>query len=246
MTHAPTAPGLDLWFTDHSDGNLSFAWGATEEVRARRHTVLAQAGSDPSRAVVMQCRHEDVVVRVDREDGGRGVLEGATAPVAEALLTQEPDLTLCLLTADCVPLVLTDRERSLLLLAHVGRMPLARGLVEKCVAVAGEVALAPLEAHLGPGIYPSSYVLPDSSAPSDPVLTPFTRAHGPEAVRVDLFGAIRAELTRAGIASARIYDHSYDTAATEQQFSHYRAVRTGEPEGRFMTLARLTGEVSRS
>ncbi len=233
-----TRPRLELWVTDRSDGNLSCAWEEDDQPVHRTQHVLAEIGCRPEHAVLMQVTHEDTIYEASLDDRGRGILDRSSAPVAEALLTREVGTMLCLLTADCVPLIVCDRSHELLLLAHVGRAPLFRGLVSACVECLKVHGADDISAYLGPGIGPDSYRLDHmpQGVPED--LSSFVLT-GDDGIRIDLPGAITYQLTHHGVPADRVCNHGSDTYTDEDQFSHLRSMHTGEPEGRFMTLVRM-------
>ena len=70
--------------------------------------------------------HGASVVEAHARDRGR-------TPVADALWTREAGLAIGVLTADCFPLMLTDRQGTLIGLAHCGWRPLRQGVIARLI-----------------------------------------------------------------------------------------------------------------
>ena len=87
----------------------------------------------------------------------------AGAPEADAAWTEQANLGLVIKTADCVPVVLADRNGERIGAAHAGWRGLAGGILERLAEAMG--GGASLIAWIGPAIGPASYeVGPDVHA----------------------------------------------------------------------------------
>ena len=56
---------------------------------------------------------------------------------------------------------------------------------------------------------------------------------------IDLAGFARQELVASGVLGEDIHLSPIDTAVSQDYFSHARVTRTGEKEGRFMTIVSI-------
>jgi YfiH family protein len=72
-------------------------------------------------------------------------------PVADASITQKEDCVLSVLTADCLPILITNRAESLVMAVHAGWRGLADGIVATAVKRSGEQPNN-LLVWIGPGI----------------------------------------------------------------------------------------------
>ncbi len=106
-----------------------------EAVAENRRRCFAALGLDEAWVVTPHQVHSTVVARVGRADGGRVV------DATDGLVTAEPGTALFLRFADCVPIVLYDREHRAVGLVHAGW----RGTLEG-IAGAGVRAM---QAHFG-------------------------------------------------------------------------------------------------
>lgn len=185
----------------------------------------------PPEAVWCKQVHSDVVVHVDAP----GLVDGA-----DALITDTPDLPLCVIMADCVPVVLHDPVRNALGLAHAGwqgtTARIASATVRAMTARFGSDP-ADLVAAIGPSIGPDEYEVGTDvierarAAYGDaPILRPHT---GGKAL-FDLWAANEHDLRASGVE--RIEIAGISTATARDDFYSHRVARD---TGRFATVAML-------
>ena len=84
----------------------------------------------------------------------------AARPVADASWSQQPGVVCAVLTADCLPLLLCDRQGRSIAAVHAGWRGLAAGVIEQTVA-AMAVPAAELLAWMGPAISQAAYTVGD-------------------------------------------------------------------------------------
>jgi len=84
----------------------------------------------------------------------------AEMPTADAIVTKDRGITLAVLVADCVPLIMHDREMGVIAAAHVGRPGLFKGIVEKTVLAMKSVGAVTIKAVMGPAICGDCYEVP--------------------------------------------------------------------------------------
>ena len=161
---------------------------------------------------------------------------GLDEPEADAALTRAPDTVLAILTADCLPVVLTSRTGDELAAAHAGWRGLANGVLEATLD-AMRTPREAIVAWLGPAAGPQSYeigrevhdtfVAHDAAAES--AFVPTRDGHW----RVDLYALARQRLAAAGVTD--VHGGGFDTIADASYFSHRRDRTTG----RMATIAWL-------
>lgn len=165
-----------------------------------------------------------------------------TVPEADAAWTDEADLALAVLTADCVPVVLTAPRAGIVAVAHAGWRGLVGGVLETLVA-ALPVAPAALEAWLGPAIGPVDYQVDTRLAAAIAGLDGGEALVGrvlaadpaPGHFRLDLYELATALLERIGVGE--IASERFSTWADPRFYSHRRVAPAGGQTGRFATLA---------
>ncbi len=205
-------PGLIHGFSEKSEGNMSFKWGKSmEEVVAARKIFLEKLVIPISSCVTMSLAHGSRVVRVRTEDRGKGMTGKEGHIEADALSTNEPDVFLFLLTADCLPVILYDPIKKAVALAHASRINAAAGISAKAIEHLGrEYGSKPRDiiAGIGPAIHKESYIFPSETIGERGLRTPewakFLTDFPDGRTAIDLIGFNFQELVDAGVREANI------------------------------------------
>ena len=165
-------------------------------------------------------------------------------PRADAMVADRPGLLLGVVTADCAPVLLADREAGVIGAAHAGWRGANAGVLEGTVAAmerlgarAGRIAAA-----IGPAIAQASYEVDARFRDSFTADDERFFAPGREGRwQFDLEGYAAARLRAAGVA--RVDPLGLDTYADEARFFSYRrATHRGDPTyGRQFSLIGLAG-----
>ena len=110
--------GVKTLYTTSSD----IAWNYEDEKSRENYLDLGnQLGLAPEDMVKTKQTHTDLVKIVSRENGGDGILR----PIDEAgahdgLITNEKNLLLCTVEADCVPVYFYDPVKEVIAMVHSG------------------------------------------------------------------------------------------------------------------------------
>ena len=168
------------------------------------------------------------------------------APRVDAMATATPGLALAILTADCVPVLLADREAGVIGAAHAGWRGALNGVLEAAVsAMLGLGARAnDIRAVIGPAIGKASYeVGPEFPAPflardprNEDLFSPEERdGH----FLFDIAGYVARRLHALGLAAVDMTGG--DTCADATRFFSYRrSVHRAEPDyGRNISIVAL-------
>lgn len=229
--------------TEH--GNMSFRFGEASEVIDNRRRFLAENAADYTDCVCMACENGEHIVPIDWNTDRTHF--GATTPedmlTAEVLVTNEVGLPLMLLTADCIPGMFYDPKQQVIALAHLNRHTIGHDLAAKTINFLQKKYNSDpddIRVSFGPYIQVNSYCFsaPLETAPS-PQLADFVLKNGDD-VKIDLCGAFKHQLSRAGVVREHIEVSRSDTASSLKYFSHYRSARESHPEGRMASIAMLT------
>ena len=162
---------------------------------------------------------------------GTAVVDAARAtPGAEAdgVVTQSPGEVCAVMTADCLPVLLSDRAGGSVGIAHAGWRGLAGGIVENVVRGMG-VPSRDIIAYIGPGIGAHRYEVGEEvrktfvgrDAAAANSFTP--RPNG--TYFADLYDLARLRLAAAGVAE--VYGGEFCTASEGRFFSFRRDRTTG-------------------
>jgi polyphenol oxidase len=192
-------------------------------VRHNRDKTAVEFGLDPDRVVYMRQVHSADVAYVTEPFG-------AEPPALDAVFTDRPGLGLCVLVADCAPVLVADPRAGLVGAAHSGRAGTALGVVPALVrAMAGRGAdPARMTALIGPAAcgrcYEVSAGLRDEVAAVVPEARSATREGTPA---LDLRAGITAQLAGEGVTDVR---HDERCTIESPELYSYRRDRT---TGRF-------------
>lgn len=166
-------------------------------------------------------------------------------PKADAMVTDRPGLVLGILTADCAPLLLADREAGVVAAAHAGWKGAFGGVVEATVAGMERLGAARsrIAAAVGPCIARRSYEVDEAFlrrfAEADRENERFFALGREGHHQFDLEGFVLARLAAAGLT--RIEALGEDTySQPDRFFSYRRATHKGESDyGRQISLIAL-------
>lgn len=244
-----------------SPGFISADWPAPSNVRAGTTTRAGgvsrgafasfnlgdRAGDDPV-AVAENRRRLRAALDLPAEPAwlwqvhGDGVVRAETvsgAPEADAATAHTPGAVCAVLTADCLPVLLCDREGTIVAAAHCGWRGLAAGVLSATVA-AMPAAPACLLAWLGPAIGPDAFEVGGEVRQAylarDARYADAFRAVGGGKYLADLYALARAELAALGVR--RVFGGGRCTVAEPDSFFSYRRDRVC---GRMASLIWLRG-----
>lgn len=236
------APSIVHGFTGrrggHSQGrfatlNLGARWGDDPEAVRRNLEVVAAAGSfDPAWLVCVRQVHGAAVLRAGE------VVEGSEA---DALWCHREDgpCVVGVLTADCVPVLLADREGEAVAAVHSGWRGTVAGVVPQTVRTLAEVGVAPerLVVAIGPCIEQAAFEVGEEvAAQLDGAFVERERWPKPH---VDLVGVVRSQLVAAGVPMASIERVGACTHANPDRYFSFR--RDGAGIGQMMSFIGVVG-----
>lgn len=168
-------------------------------------------------------------------------------PRADAMVTDRPGLLLGILTADCAPVLLADREAGVAGAAHAGWRGALAGVTDSVIAAMERIGARRerIRAAIGPCIAQASYEVDEAFRENflgaDPVNGRFLTGQPGERPHFDLEAYVEAQLNSAGVA--RVEPLRLDTYADDGRFYSYRrATHRGEPDyGRQLSLIAVSG-----
>lgn len=154
-------------------------------------------------------------------------------PEADALVTDRPGLLIGVVTADCAPVLLADREAGVAGAAHAGWRGAVSGVLENTVQAMVSLGARSerIAAAIGPAIAQASYEV--DAAMRDRFDAQAHRFFAPGAAghwQFDLPAFVAARLRAMGVGA--VEDLAEDTYAQAERFySFRRATHRGEPTG---------------
>ncbi|MCZ4558690.1 YfiH family protein [Rhodococcus sp. PvR044] len=194
-------------------------------VAANRRRLADGIGLPFERLVWMEQIHSRNVTVVDGPV--TGVVEAT-----DALVTDVPDLALVTLSADCVPLLLSDDKAGVIAAVHAGRVGARIGIVPRVLdaMVAKGAAVERIGAFLGPAASGRQYEVPAAMRADVEKHLPgsaTTTVHGTPGI--DLRAGLRRQLLQAGVSG--VAEDPRCTIEDRALFSHRRGAPTGRLAG---------------
>jgi YfiH family protein len=213
--------------------------GFDEAASAGQAAALAAlVAVEPSAVVRIRQLHGTSVVHV-----ATGAIIDAAAS-GDAIVSTDPFRAVAVAVADCVPVLLADRDRRVAAAVHAGWRGTAAGVVPAAIAAVARAGVRPdrIVAAIGPSIGPCCYQV------DEPVRAAFDRA-GLEAAAwfrpdgaghwtLDLWEANRRALVEAGVPEEAVHVARLCTFHEAAAFHSYR--RDGAAAGRMFAAIRLT------
>ena len=144
-------------------------------------------------------------------------------PEADAMVTDEAGMLLAIVTADCAPVLLADREAGVIGAAHAGWRGAHAGVLENTVAAMAGLGAVPVRiaAAIGPAIAQASYEVDETfRAQFTSADERFFALGRPGHWQFDLAGYAAARLERAGVGRVQRLD--LDTYADPLRFYSFR------------------------
>ena len=164
----------------------------------------------------------------------RSPFEERLRPRADALVTDRPGLALGILTADCAPVLLADKDAGVIGAAHAGWKGAIGGVTDATILAMEAVGAKRdrIAAAIGPCITRASYEVDDAFArrfeAHDPANERFFAEGRDGHFQFDLEAYVAHRLASAGIGRVALL--GLDTYADEARFfSFRRATHRGEP-----------------
>jgi polyphenol oxidase len=185
-----------------------------ERVDENRRIACAAIGADLEKLALNYQVHSSHVLRAKAAVRGEH---------ADGLWTDEPDLPILAMSADCLPIVLAraGEDKPAVAVLHAGWKGLLAGIVDAGVHALGSSTLM---AAIGPAIGPCCYEV------GEEVAAPYRERFGADVVRerhLDLWTSAERALRAAGVEHVHRFDRC-TACEPETFFSHRRdAGRTG-------------------
>lgn len=224
---------------DYATMNVSFTRGdEREDVLENYRRIAGIFGVELSDIVVSHQTHTTNVKRVTKEDGGKGVVSERDYENVDGLITNDKNLVLCTMYADCVPLYFVDVKNQAIGLSHSGWKGTAGQMGKRTLErMAEEFGTKPEEVYaaIGPSICVDCYEV------SEDVIEAFSRVFTEQEMtqicyikengkyQLDLWKANEIILLNAGVLKEHIEVTRLCTHCnSDRMFSHRK---TGDKRG---------------
>jgi YfiH family protein len=190
-------------------------------VEANRRRLAREIGVEPDHLVWMEQIHSrNVTVVTEPTD--------EVIPVTDALVTTVPGLALATLSADCVPVLLSDEEAGVIAAVHAGRIGARIGIVPRVLAemVRQGADVSRIGAFLGPAASGRQYEVPAAMRADVEKHLPGSATRTEKGTPgLDLRAGLRKQLLAAGVSG--VAEDPRCTIEDRALFSHRRESLTG-------------------
>lgn len=221
----PAPPNVRAWVTERGSSarygtmNLALHVGDDAAGVAANRTRLRAALELPSEPRWLEQVHGVRVLDLDRAPGTQ----------ADGAVTSRPGVVCAVMTADCLPVLLCDRDGTRVGVAHAGWRGLLNGVLPAAVAALGGDP-GRLIAWLGPAIGQAAYEVGtevrDAFVAGNPAASPRFSPNSRGRWQADLYGLARDSLAAAGVPS--VHGGGFCTYTDAARFfSHRREAPCG-------------------
>ncbi len=168
-------------------------------------------------------------------DNVKRVYKRGTAHECDAIITNEKNLALCVLTADCIPLLLYDKKTQAIASVHAGRAGVYKQIAKKTIQkMQREFSSNPKDiiAFIGNHIQQCCYEISgDVLNEAKQKFSLFVKNN-----HLDIHGILLNQLQDLGV---KVIDKSHCTCCDERYFSYRRDKKAGRMGGFIMLRDKL-------
>ena len=217
-----------------------------EWVEERFERLAALLDIECSSMVMANQHHTDKVIVMGKEDAGYGIIRPHDEYYFDAMITAQPEVMLCVHTADCVPVVLLDPVKRVIGVAHSGWMGASKRIAGKTVRkMVDEYKCRPEDiiCAMGPYNHSCCYEVGEDvlgcfreSFSDIECGMLFKKKNDMGKYMLDLGSAVSLSLQQEGVNPENIYDEDCCTYHTST-FSSWR--RTGDKKNQILTYIML-------
>lgn len=163
-----------------------------ECVQENRRRISQSLGFDEKKLIIVRQRHTANVTVVDRPFEEE-------LPEADALITTTPGLFIGVLTADCVPVLLSTTKGDMVAAIHAGWRGAVEGILENTIEKMKALGAKEIQAALGPCIWQDTYEVSQEFYDNLKDTTSFFKpGNRPDHWQFDLPGYVMYRLQQAG------------------------------------------------
>lgn len=218
--------------------NMSFDNGDNPGmVVSNRKAFLESIGLNIGQCVFAEQVHGSGVASVSKKDMGSGSRspEGEIKNV-DGLVTDAQNLCLCVVSADCLPVILYDPDRQVVGIAHAGRKGLAKGILSDLVEKMKndfDSQTNNIIVGIGPGVDKENYEVREKDIQDfEDYSKAYSRNGKEDSYLLDLNLVAQLQLKKSGISSRNMEISELSTYKSNNLFFSYRRER---PNGAIMT-----------
>ncbi len=217
---------------------------STDNVKENLSIVCSAIDIDYKRLVLSDQVHDDKILVVDEKDIGKGLTRSSDIKCIDALITNVPGVPLMTFYADCVPIFILDKAKSVIALVHAGWKGTVLKIAAKTISKMEEsFGTSPEDClvGIGPSIEKECFEVGqevyESFKNSYYKYNEFTSAKPNGKYHIDLWHANFQSLLEQGVPESNITICGMCTKCNEDLFFSHR--RQGESRGSLSAIIEL-------
>jgi YfiH family protein len=171
----------------------------------------------PSEPIWLEQVHSTHVIQAEEAQ------EQGYLPQADASIASSPNIVCTIMVADCLPILICDRQGTMVSAVHAGWRGLANGIIESTIdriKKSPEELLVWLGPAIGPSVYEVSEDVLESFISQDQLAIEAFKSKPNKKWLANLYLLARMRLNNLGITS--IYGGDYCTFSDQQNFFSFR------------------------
>lgn len=220
---------IEIICSHASDGNMSKKYCL--EGKLNRNNYLSKYNIKESDTVCLNILNCDIIKYVDNSD--------INFVDADAIITNKKNIFLYQVFADCIPMVIYDKEKELLGFAHLGWKSIYLNLHVKLIDrfIDSGSSIDNIKVILGPSIKKESYIKDNPIQKDMDEWINYVKLVDNNMYSVDIFGKVIDDIKNMGIINIKYDD--IDTYSDKNYFSHMRSINNNIKEERFLYGVRM-------
>ncbi len=232
--------GVKVAFSRVKDGNMSFQWGASNQVIDSRRSFIKKAGIAPEQVAGIRLVHGVIIVEPsDKDLQNNDILNPEISNDADGIMTNRVGVGLFFNIADCMPVVVYDPTNKAIALLHAGRIGVENNILASAMAkMSLQYGTKPNDVLMssGPSIARESYIFDTNQGVDMDFWGQYFSLSSDNKYRMDIKGMALEQALSLGIQQSNIAISKLDTYTNTSYYSHRRSMATNGLEGRFAAL----------
>lgn len=231
---------LNIWTSEIKDESIIFFPGLNKPSHLSKK-ILKNISISRQKIIEANQVHDNNIVIIDQSQ--KYDTDFIKIPSCDGLITKRADIALMIKTADCVPLIIYDSEKKVVVAIHAGWRGLVKNIHKKAIDILkNQYKSNPTNLHvyIGPSIRKCCYTFKEKPSQANKKSWVEYINFQNNLWHIDLQGYLITSLIKAGIPKTNIIDSGLCTYHQDKQFySHLRHKNKSDTSGSMVTIVQL-------
>lgn len=214
---------------EFSSLNLGFDYGDAKDCVNKNWSVFADATGIPIDNLIWTKQvHQNKIKIVTKKDAGDKTQDHLIG--FDGLITKDKNVTLCIFTADCAPLLLHDKNSQIIGAIHCGWRPICADIINNAIETFKKLGAKTenISAAIGPCIGPCCFEVGKEVVDAftkllgKDSLSKIVKRHKGQTTNVNLQAAIEQRLTQLGVQKSNINKVEECTSCHNEKYFSFR------------------------